>query len=77
MRLATGMNELESDNMIVPLMQYQRIMDDIREAYKATRSSSPASLPTHAESLSACLDAWWAAIPTELHSTGGRQDNPS
>lgn len=70
MRRAAAVAELDSDETILNLMEYQRIMEDICDVYKAAKKSDSASLPAHVETLSACLDSWWTALPSVLQDSG-------
>lgn len=62
--------ELEWDHLILPLMQYQRLLQDFEEVYRSAKKSGDATmLPDQAAGFSKGLDAWWASLPAHLQAS--------
>lgn len=70
-RAVAHREEFLSDQLLPHLLQYQCIIADVHDVYRASRrTGDPALLPTHARALIAALEAWWALLPYHLREQG-------
>lgn len=64
-------DESDAEELIVPLLRYQRLMEDVFSVNRTARKADDASLlHTHAPQLVAALDAWWATLTMEQQGKG-------
>jgi hypothetical protein len=62
---------VESDIMLLPLMKYQRMLDEMRNIYRLERSSSSrCRLVSHAKRMLTELDQWQSELGDSLRASG-------
>jgi hypothetical protein len=73
LRLATTLSStgtIGTDVMLLPLLQYQRLMEEVRATFRLERNSvSQARLPLHARHFVAGLEEWRSGLPEALKDT--------
>lgn len=62
---------LDSDQAILSLMQYQKILDDLESGYRAAkRSGMLCMLIAHADEMKKALEDWSSSLPGTLRASG-------
>lgn len=70
--------ELDSDQMILAMLQYQYILEDVHQTFRSVaKTGDSAALPFHAERMIANLDAWWVDLPEHLKVSGKCRPRPT
>jgi hypothetical protein len=60
--------EVPTDAFITPLIQYQRLLEDVFDLYREERKTNHwARIAMHVKRMAEMLEHWWATVPPYLH----------
>lgn len=63
--------ERQSDSLLLPLLEYERLVEDVRAAYRShPTGSSGTNLSAIVQEMTVRLDTWRSSVPSDLWCQG-------